>query len=338
MFKFDTLSQRNEALRIALTITLCMTIGKLFAFQSPVYFALYPTLIMTKGKDYSWLGFAKTFVPTFAAASMALVISEVFSEHPFVIWTISLLFFDFMRRRATTPAKQGAMLMPTFNWILIVIFSQHTTMDMPNRLHEILIAMVVTTLVAKSMIWLLPVKSAGKPLQMVDTPVSFESRCLSLALIGGGVAVLMIVDLISATFCLVPVIAAAIQTTRGGFINVVRQRFQTQVGGCAIAIIFSVIMANNQSNIGFYVLVLGALTFTISSLMANSQGMARDTHADALLATMLPIQLYITSHQIGLESTFLRAWELSVTLFILWGLFQLTGGANKGIKRADSTN
>ncbi|RJX66217.1 DUF2955 domain-containing protein [Vibrio sinensis] len=338
MFKFDTPSQRNEALRMALTITLCMLIGKLFDFQSPVYFALYPTLIMTKGKDYSWRGFAKTFMPTFIAASIALVISEVFSEHPFVIWTISLLFFDFMRRRATNPAKQGAMLMPTFNWILIVIFSQHTTMDMPTRLHEILIAMVITTFVAKSMIWLFPVKPAGKPRQMIDMPVSFENRYISLALIGGGVAALMIVDLISATFCLVPVIAAAIQTTRTGFLNVVNQRFQTQVGGCAIAIIFSVIMANHQSNIGFYTLGLGLLSFTISAVMAKSQGIARDTHADALLATMLPIQLYITSHQIGLESTFLRAWELSVTLFILWGLYHLTALINNKGSLQESGN
>jgi hypothetical protein len=39
---------------------------------------------------------------------------------------------------------------------------------------------------------------------------------------------------------------------------------------------------------------------------------------------MLPIQIDMTSSDLGLESTVLRAWELSVTLFILYALHHLT--------------
>jgi hypothetical protein len=71
--------------------------------------------------------------------------------------------------------------MPTFNWILIVVFAQHITM-----------------------VTLFPVEREGKPPVFKEEPVTFESRAISLALIGLGEAFLMIVDIISATFCLVP--------------------------------------------------------------------------------------------------------------------------------------
>ncbi|MGF1686153.1 DUF2955 domain-containing protein [Photobacterium japonica] len=321
-------SRRNEMLRVTLTVTLCMLIGKLFDFGSPVYFALYPTIIMTKGKDYSWTGLARTFFPTLLAASCAVVVSEVFADHPFVIWTISLIFFDQLRRRANTPPKQGAMLMPTFNWILIIVFSQHTSMDMPVRIHEIFLAMLITAVVAKTMVTLFPTLKTGKPPVFTPHTVSYQNRLVSLGLIGSGLAFLMIVDMISATFCMVPVVAAATQQTRAHFDVVVKRRLLTQVGGCAIAVIFTLCMAGHQQIIGFYALGLGGLIALLAGWMANAQGPEKDIHADALLATLLPIQLYMTSTEMGLESTFLRAWELTVTLVILLILFALTQPKN----------
>lgn len=317
-------SHMNEALRVTLTVTLCMLIGKLFDFSSPVYFALYPTIIMTKGKDYSWNGLAKTFLPTLIAAACAVVVSEIFADHPFVIWTISLIFFDQLRRRATTPPKQGAMLMPTFNWILIIVFSQHTTLAMPLRIHEIFLAMLITAIVAKTMVALFPIAKKGPPPVFTPQPVSYQNRLVSLGLIGSGLAFLMVVDMISATFCMVPVVAAATQTNRASFALVVKRRLLTQVGGCAIAVIFTLLIAGHQDVIGFYTLGLGGLIYLLAYSMAKAEGPAKDIHADALLATLLPIQLYMSSTEWGLESTFLRAWELTVTLAILLMLHQLT--------------
>ncbi|OLQ75707.1 hypothetical protein BIT28_02600 [Photobacterium proteolyticum] len=314
----------NETLRVTFTITLCMLAGKLLQLDSPVYLALYPTIVMTKGKDYSWLGLFNTFLPTLLAASCALLVSEVFHDHPFIIWTISLIFFDWMRRRANTPAKLGAMLMPTFNWILIIVFSQHTVSDMPMRIHEILISMAVTTVVTKAMVYLFPQEKRGKPPAFKAQSVSYQHRFVSMGLIGTGVAFLMMVDLISATFCMVPVIAAATQFSRDKFREVVERRFITQVGGCALAVVFAFVMAGHQSTVGFYALGLGCLVFLLANWMATAQGPSRDIHADALLATMLPIQLYMGNTSLGLESTYLRAWELTVTLGILFILHQLT--------------
>ncbi len=317
-------SKRNEILRITLTVTICMLAGKLMGLHSPVYLALYPVIVMTKGKDYSLKGLVKMFVPVLCAASLALVVCEVFSNHPFIIWAISLLFFDYMRKKANTPPKLGAMLMPTFNWILVVIFSMHTDASMPTRIHEIFISMAITIIVAKTIVSLFPIVSSGKPPVFELNEVTYQHRFVSTALIGSGVGFLMIVDLISATFCLVPVIAAASQFTREKFLATVKLRFITQVGGCALAAIFTIVLVEHQSVIGFYGFALAMVIYVIAKAMVNEVGIKRDIHGDALLATMLPIQLYITSVNDGLERTFLRGWELTVTLFILFALYQLT--------------
>ncbi|MDA0149838.1 DUF2955 domain-containing protein [Vibrio sp. LaRot3] len=317
---FTQPSPNNEAIRITFAITACMMLGKLLALDSAVYLALYPTIIMTKSKDYSWRGLTRTFVPTLLAASSALVVSETFSDHPFIIWTISLFFLDFMRRQATSPAKMGAMLMPTFNWILIVVFAQHSSTNMAMRIHEILTSMAITILVCKLAVYCFPIPSTGKPNPPSDKAVSAQQRLIFIGLVGVGVGFLMQVEMLSATFCLVPVIAAATQNQISTFKQVVERRFITQVGGCAIAAIFSLLLLGHQSVVGGYTLLLAGLIFVIATMMTKSDSQMRDLHADALLATMLPIQLYISHQNLGLERTFLRGWQLMVTLAILYAL------------------
>ncbi|PKH07858.1 DUF2955 domain-containing protein [Moritella sp. Urea-trap-13] len=326
-------SDVNATLRVTLTITLCMLMGKFFDLDSPVYLALYPTILMTKGKDFSWQGIGKMFLPTLLAAACALAISEIFYDHPFIIWTISLVFFDTMRRRADTPIKLGGMLMPTFNWILIVVFSQQGSFDMTMRIHEILISMMITAVVAKTMVTLFPFDKVAKPPAFKKQIITYQHRFVSGGLIGGGLAFLMIVDLLSATFCMVPVIAASIQFTRDKFKSVVLLRFISQIGGCAIAAIFTIMMAGHQNTIIFYALGLGTLVFIITKCMITSEGPSRDLHADVLLATMLPIQLYIGNTTLGLENTYLRAWELTVTLSILFIFHQLTRSRDNNEQR-----
>lgn len=314
-----------DALRISLVVCLCMLAGKLLHLDSPVYLALYPVIVMTKGRDYRWLGLLKTFAPTFISVCLALATFEVFSDHPFIVWTISIVLFDLARRRADTPAKVGMLFMPTINWVLVVVFAQHTQADMPQRLHEVLLAMVITACVLKAVLWLLPMNSTGKPPQFTPVPVTYEQRLVSVGLIGAGLAFLMIVDLVSAAFCIVPVIAVATQTSRQKFMEVIRVRFVTQVGGCALAACFMVLMAGHQSVISLYAMCLFALVYWIAFNMTRETGTLRDLHGDALLATMLPLQLYMTSTNTGLSDTFLRGWELAVTLGILYLIFRLTG-------------
>ncbi|WP_220762822.1 MULTISPECIES: DUF2955 domain-containing protein [unclassified Shewanella] len=316
--------QRNEAIRITLVILLCMLIGKVFSFDSSVYLALYPTIVMTKVKDYAWVSLFKTFAPTFVSACVALTVVELFQSHPFVVWTISLLFIDWMRKKADTPAKRGGLIMPIFNWILIVIFSQFSTQSMPDRVSEILLSMVITACVAKLAVKLLPVTNMLNPVAFKPQKVTYQQRLVTLGLIGSGIALLMNINLLTATFCMVPVIAAATQNDRLAFKMVISRRFITQIGGCAIAVLVSILLANHQAIISYYALVVGAAILAIAVLMVTGENSQREFHGDALLATVLPIQLYIGTVNMGLESIFLRAWELAVTLGILFLLFQLS--------------
>jgi hypothetical protein len=322
-------TQANEAIRITLTITICMILGKVLNFNSVVYLALYPTIVMTKSKDYSWKGIFVTLAPACVSATMAVVVSELFQDHPFIIWTISLIFFDQLRRRADTPPKLGRMLMPCFNWILIMVFAQSGAFNMPGMVRESFCAILITALVTKLMITLFPLPKLGKLPQFKPQPVTYGHRLVSLTLIGSGLGLLMIVDLLPATFCLVPVIAAATQFDRAKFIEVIELRFVTQIGGCAVAGLFILLMAGHQSTLGFYALVLGGTIYLIVRAMVSATGPARDIHADALLATVLPIQLYMGNNTFGLDSTFLRAWQLFITLCILFALHQLTFSRDK---------
>ncbi len=322
-------TQIKEVLRITLTITICMILGKVLNFNSPVYLALYPTILMTKSRDYSWKGIFATLTPAFVSAATAVVISELFHDHPFIIWTLSLFFFDQLRRRADTPPKLGKMLMPCFNWILIMVFAQSGKFDMPGIIRETVFAILITALVTKFVITLFPAPKLGKLPQFKPQPVTYGHRLVSLTLIGSGLGLLMIVDLLPATFCMVPVIAAATQFSREKFIEAVEKRFVTQVGGCAVAGMFILLMAGHQNTLGFYALALGSTVYLITRAMVLATGPDRDIHADALLATMLPIQLYMGNSTFGLDSTFLRAWQLFVTLCILFALHRLTLSRDK---------
>ncbi len=314
----------NQAVRTTVIISLCMLTGKLLDFGAPVYLALYPTIAVTKGKDFSWKGLAKLFTPTLIAATSALIIVELFQDHPFVVWTISLFFFDWMRKRATTPAKRGGLIMPLFNWIMIIVFSQTTTLDMPGRIKEVFLSMLITCVVTKAAIYLFPMAKTSQVSHSVPQPVSFQNRLVSLTLIGTGLAFLMVVDLLPATFCMVPVIIAATQPERSKFLEVVKGRLITQVGGCSIAAMFSIVMAGHQYALSYYMFGLIVIIFSIAYLMAKAKGPEKDIHGDALLATVLPIQLYMGNADFGLESIFLRAWQLTITLFLLWFVYQLT--------------
>ncbi|ABV86878.1 DUF2955 domain-containing protein [Shewanella pealeana] len=318
------LNERNEAIRVTLVITFCMLVGKVFNFDSSVYLALYPTIVMTKVKDYCWSNLVRTFAPTLVCACVALLVVELFQSHPFVVWSISLIFIDWMRKKADTPAKRGGMIMPVFNWILIVIFAQFSSQSMPDRIGEILLSMVITVCVAKAAVWLFPVNSKISPMALKPQRVTYQQRLVTIGLIGAGIALLMNINLLSATFCMVPVIAAATQSDRRAYKEVVSRRFITQIGGCAVAVLVSVLLAGHQAIIGYYALIVAGAIFAIAAMMVTGQNAQRDIHADALLATVLPIQLYIATMSMGLESIFLRAWELAVTLAILFLLFQLS--------------
>ncbi|MBY6186562.1 DUF2955 domain-containing protein [Marinobacter hydrocarbonoclasticus] len=319
----------NEVGRITGTVTLCMLLGHYLALGAPVYLALFPILSVTKARDYSWGGLIRMFVPALLSATGAVITVELFAAHPFMVWALSLVLFDQLRRNATTVASRNALVLPCFNWIMVVVFAQFTPASMPDRLHDILISLAITIVVMKAFATLFPPVSQQGGTPPAAKPVSHQERLQFVVLLGAGLGFLMMVDLVSATFCMVPVILAASQSEHGAFMTVVRERFIAQVGGCALAMVFMLLLAGHQHQMLILTLGLTALVFAFARQIGCSQGADKALHGDALLGIALPIQLYMGVNDFGLSSTLQRGWQLSVTLFLLVALSGLIFGKRK---------
>lgn len=319
----------NEVGRITGTVSLCMLLGHLLNLGSPVYLALFPILSVTKARDYSWRGLARMFRPVLLSAAAAVLTVELFANHPYVVWAISLVLFDQLHVRATTPMARNALVLPVFNWIMMVVFAQGMPATMPDRLHDIVISLFITMVVMKTFAWWFPPTSAPASAPPQKRPPDYAARLRFIALMGGGLAFLMIVDMVSATFCMVPVILAATQTKRGAFMGVLRDRLLAQVGGCALAMVFMLLLAGQQSWIPLFALFQTALVFLFALQISRSSGEDKALHGDALLGIALPIQLYIGVNDFGLSNALQRGWQLSVTLFVLAALAGLIFGTRK---------
>ncbi|WP_417346581.1 DUF2955 domain-containing protein [Ferrimonas sp.] len=313
----------NQVLRITGTVTLCMLLGRYLDFTSPVYLALFPVLAVTKARDYSWAGLVSQFFPALLASFAALITVELFSDHPYVVWALSLLLFDQLRKRATQPARIGALIMPVFNWVIVVVFAQGGSFDMVNRFKEILLSMIITLVVMKLFAMLFPPAPTPKGAPPLEKPISYRQRLNFVVLLGLGQGFLMMVDMLSATFCMVPLILAAAQVSHDSYLKVLRVRFITQVGGCALAMIFMVLLLGHQTMIPFYGLALGLLILAIAYQIGSTQGPDKDLHGDALLGVALPIQLYVGPNQFGLADTLQRGWQLTLVLLLLLTLGNL---------------
>ncbi|MBW3163972.1 DUF2955 domain-containing protein [Ferrimonas balearica] len=322
----NTATDWNEVGRITGTVSLCMLLGHLLNLGSPVYLALFPILSVTKARDYSWRGLARMFRPVLIWATAAVITVELFANHPYVVWAISLMVFDQLHARATTPMARNALVLPVFNWIMMVVFAQTLPATMPDRLHDIVLSLLITMVVMKTFAWWFPPSPAPASAPPQHKRPDYAARLRFVTLLGGGLAFLMIVDMISATFCMVPVILAATQTERGAFMAVLRDRLLAQVGGCALAMVFMLLLAGQQSLLPLFALGQTLLVFVFARQISRSSGEDKALHGDALLGIALPIQLYMGVNDFGLSSALQRGWQLSVTLFVLAALAGLIFG------------
>ncbi len=84
-----------------------------------------------------------------------------------------------------------------------------------------------------------------------------------LALVGGGLAFIMINQVTTAVFCLVPLIASAMQPTHGLMKKQVSNRMLSQVGGCCLAFMVSILFGGTEINLFSYFFLSVSLVFVI---------------------------------------------------------------------------
>ncbi|WP_298444022.1 DUF2955 domain-containing protein [uncultured Ferrimonas sp.] len=299
------------------------------------YLALFPVMAVTAINDFSVAGVLKGLLPVWLLALLALLVSELFAAHPAVIWCISVLLFDRIRCWANTPAKIGAAMIPLLNWFLVVVFAQHSSIAMTDWLRDMAVSLVVTVMVVQLVRVLLPgsepkVQRAAQPKpqpQAQTQPqirpavpamtLTHRHRLVFVSLLGAGLAFMMMVDIVAATFCMMPVIAAAAQTQQTNYQAVIRGCLQAHVGGCAVALLFVAALMGQHHHLLVYGVALTALVALVAYWICTSQGPIRAMHNQAMLGIMLPLQLYLGSTDLGLQDTFQRGGMMLFVLILL---------------------
>ncbi|CAM2780617.1 DUF2955 domain-containing protein [Vibrio rarus] len=296
------------------------------------YLALFPVMAATKLNDYSLSGMLKAFYPIVLVACAALLVNQLFSAHPAVVWCISLWVFDRARRWADSPSKLGFILIPLLNWFLVTIFAQQSHFVMIDWVRDMTVSMLTTMVVVRFVcLFLSPPKSMPPP-KMPNSPVTYRQRLIFVTMLGIGLGFLMLVNLVSATFCMMPVIVAAAQSREEHYQMVIRNCLFAHVGGCALVMIFISLLAGQHIHNLIYILCLGGLITLIAVWISGSRGGTRGLHSEAMLGTMLPLQLYVSATDLGLQNIYFRG-ELMFTVLVILVICQgvIYGSSNANI-------
>lgn len=307
----------SEVIWISAIVSLGMLAQLWLQLGVTAYLALFPVIAATKVSNYSLQGLLAALLPTLFIACTALLVNQLFAAHPFVIWTISLFVFDLLRRKADTPAKLGRMFIPLLNWFLVIVFSQQSSLTMTDWVRDMAVSMVTTIVVVRLVMLFLTPPKASAPPAMSPVPVNHRERLTFVIMLGIGLAFLMMVELTASTFCMMPVIVAAGQSQRANYKMVIRNCLQAHVGGCAIAMIFVTLLAGQHDYNLVYILALTALVATIAIWISGSRGSVRALHSEAMLGTMLPLQLYVSASDLGLQDAYFRGELMLMVLALL---------------------
>jgi hypothetical protein len=321
--------RRNNALRGAMTISTSLVIANIININLTVFMAMFSVIFSIKVNQDKLSVIVKIAVLYVGVTITAIFVNELFFQHPFVIWTISLLFFLKIRSKVTSEAKLGMWLLPTFLWALMTVFYRHLPMDMHVVWHEVFLCALISGIVYLISAWLFPVTKSKPPI-CEEYQVTSGHLLASLLLMGSGMAFLMLVNLIPAVFCMVGCILISFQRDPLSYLKVLKSNVITQVGGCAVALIFALLMMGHQNAIGYYALLLFILSFTMVYWGGDPNNKDAYIHKDIILTTVVPIALYIKGSGMDIGSIYERALTLSVAFALMYILCIIYLWLNKG--------
>ncbi|GAD79489.1 DUF2955 domain-containing protein [Vibrio ezurae] len=307
----------SEVIWMVSIVSLGMLLQLWLQLDIAAYLALYPVMAATKLNDYSMQGILKAFLPILLVACVALLVDQLFGSHPFVVWGISLWVFDCARRWADTPAKLGQIYIPLLNWFLVIVFAQHAPIPMTHWVRDIAVSMVTTIAVVRFVMLFMSPPKASSPPPMQARKVTYQQRLIYVVMLGLGLAFLMMVNLIAATFCMMPVIIAAAQSEKAIYQMIVKTCLHAHVGGCALAMVFVALLAGEHVHNLVYIIGLTLLVLLIAVWISGSRAGVKALHTEAMLGTMLPLQLYVSATDLGLQDTYFRGELMLMVLALL---------------------
>ncbi|WP_026364686.1 DUF2955 domain-containing protein [Halodesulfovibrio aestuarii] len=311
-----------EIIRKTLIIALCLVLSKVLHLQVGIFLVLYGIIIANNCPVNRLPVMLRILAPSFLAAVGASFVNQIFSAHPFIIWTLSVVYFDHIRKKTDTSVKARSAIFPLFNVIFIDTFANSSdfVLVVPDLIRDLLVSIFLASAIAYLVNLLLPIKLKKIQTPVVTLPVSGAERLKILILVGGGLAFLMLNEVTSATFCLVPVITSVMQPTYGHMKKEVEKRIITQVGGCCSAMFLSILFMGTEINVATFFLVSFGLVFTLMKWCECPDPVERSIHNDAVLGILVPFQLYIGKYgnNFGLDLIALRTVELVLALGVVY--------------------
>jgi len=311
-----------ELIRKTLIIVLCLMLSKMLHLTVSVYIVLFSIVIATSCYSRHIWDIIKVILPSLLAALAAVVVNQVFASHPFIIWTCSILYFDHVRRKADNNLKARMVTLPLFIIIFINTYANSTTynLSIPDIVRDLVLSTLISALVASFINHTMPIKQKMPMPQIIAMPVKGVDRLKMLLLVGMGLAFIMINEVTSAVFCLVPLITSAMQPTHDLMKTHSRNKMLSQIGGCCLAVIISLVFSGTEINLFTYLFISTVLVFTILWWCNHPDKEEGLIHSDALMGFLIPYQLYIGQYgnNFGLNSIILRAFELLVVLLIIY--------------------
>lgn len=313
-----------ELLRKTLIILICLMLSKTLHITIGVYLLLFAILLATMSVSKHLHQLLVILLPAITCALAATLINQAFNQHPFIIWTCCVVYFDHVRRQANNSRKIGQAVLPLFMIIFVTTYHNSGTYTdaLIGYIHDVLLSAAVAAMVTSFINHVMPPKSHPSAPPIIDQPVTGTDRLKMLVLVGGGLAFIMINQVTSAVFCLVPLVTSAMQPTHQHMKQHSKEKLLSQIGGCCLAIILSMVYSGTEVNLFSYALISFLLIYQILHWIQHSDPADKAIHADALMGFLIPYQLYIAQYgnNFGLNSITLRASELFIALVIIYAV------------------
>jgi len=311
-----------EVIRKTTIIVACLMLSKMLHMNVTVYIVLFGVVAATTSYSRHVWTIIKRFFPSIFAALGAVLLNQMFASHPFIIWTCTICYFDHVRRHVDSSLKIRIATLPLFMIIFINTYatSSHYILLIPAISRDLVVSLLVVGIVTSFINHLMPIRAKLVMPPITIMPVIGIDRLKMLLLVGGGLAFIMINQVTTAVFCLVPLITSAMQPSYDMMKAHSRNKMLSQIGGCSIALVISMLFAGSEVNVVTYGCASTVLVFTILLWCNHFNIEERAIHSDALMGCLIPYQLYIGQfgNNFGINSIMLRGFELVVTLLIIY--------------------
>jgi hypothetical protein len=311
-----------ELVRKTLIITLCLMLSKVLHLSISVYMVLFAVVLANTSYSKQIPDLIQRLSPSVLSAIGAMIINDMFAAHRFIIWTICIVYFDHVRRHAKTNLQIRSATLPLFMIIFVTTFhsSSNYTLLLPTFIRDVIINAFIAVLVTSAINNLMPIKVKVTRPTVISQPVTGADRLKLLLLVGTGLAFIMINEVTSAVFCLVPLITSAMQPTHAHMKDHSREKIISQIGGCSLAVITALFYSSTKINMFSYFAVSFLLIYLLLYWSHYAEPKERAIHADALMGFLIPYQLYVgtTGQAFELSSIALRATELLIALVIIY--------------------